>query len=1267
MAYSQCVRWFQCGLVVVATSHMATAVQAASLSDVQFQHRLLDEHPISLPESVFSNKGILIAQISPDETLGDEGSFLVENNGIDSIDGGAIRGGNLFHSFQDFNIDTGQLVYFVNPEGIETILSRVTGSNGSNIDGLLGVAGPADLFLLNPNGITFGPNAELDIRGAFTASTAGALEFVDGSVFSAVNHQGASLLTMSAPLGVQFGALPQGDIVSTGVLETGGDLTLSGNQLYLEGQVIAGNDLTLQAQDTVTIRDTATDAFIARSGDELTIQGNQGIDIWTLQHLGQTPFVSGRNLALISDGVISGDAHFESGGGLQFLTLAGLPGNFVSLHDPIIFADGDVVFGDYTGVALKVEATGSIQAGDIVITGPDTILRADGSGSDEDLLASSRAAILRAGVDAMGTSNVPETAEGTAFNIDAVNGWPKGSIIVSSINTSDINGGDGGPIMLTASGDITTTGFFETPTMQNAGVPFPSSGTVALGSFSLSRTRNSGNGGPIVLAAGGNITIENSSNADTIVAVGVFGNGGEISISSTSGDIITDELSSSSYSSTGNSGDGGTISISSTSGDILINGLLQSNSFSNSGTLGNGGTISISSTSGDITTNRRLSTRSSSIFSNATGNGGTISISSVSGNVTTNEALSADSISLNNIATGNGGTISISSVSGNVITNEALSTRSASGSRSYSHYASNGGDIIISSVSGNIGINNRLNSSSYSAFGTTGNGGNISLFTREGTIVGNKSQLITASISKQGVTTGEGGMVDLEARNISGLEIITLSNTNASGNVQIQSLEESLTISELNLITSGQVTIPDPLSLFGRTITINLSNLGQAGNTVITSAENLILNEVEIRSDANRSTNAGNVEVFSAGNIHLNNSQILSNTNIESSGNGGSIIINAIGSATLDNSLINTDTDGSGRAGSIDIQTPRLNIQNEARVTAETNSSVREGAGGTVNIEADKVNFSGNETAISVSTSGPATAGNIILKPISSDSIDITTVGEGPQISASTGPGSSGAGGNIVIRDADVAKLDNTELVTSGNGSGSAGSILIENVDLLLTRRGSLILAEASDTGGGGNVFIDAGFAFTIPEEDNDILATANSGQGGTVDITANLIIGFREVEQFSPTLRGNRISDISASSNSGIDGIVNLDADPNPELTELPTDLADPANRIAQGCSTANRTTTDSSTGDFTVTGRGGQLLSPEDIADDDAPLDDLGPDIIQSEPSTSDAESSLLINNSPHTSLADAQEAIVTESGEVFLLAEGDWRPSVSCTALR
>ncbi|AOY81030.1 filamentous hemagglutinin N-terminal domain-containing protein [Moorena producens JHB] len=136
------------------------------------------------------------AQITPDQTLGAEQSKFTPQEFRDLIEGGAIRGSNLFHSFLEFNVNEGQNVYFANPNGIANIITRVTGSNLSQIFGTLGVQGTANLYLINPNGINFGNNARLDIRGSFIATTADGIRLGEQGLFSATEPETSNLLTI---------------------------------------------------------------------------------------------------------------------------------------------------------------------------------------------------------------------------------------------------------------------------------------------------------------------------------------------------------------------------------------------------------------------------------------------------------------------------------------------------------------------------------------------------------------------------------------------------------------------------------------------------------------------------------------------------------------------------------------------------------------------------------------------------------------------------------------------------------------------------------------------------------------------------------------------------------------------------------------------------------------------------------------------------------------------------------------------------------------
>ena len=108
------------------------------------------------------NYALAQSQIAPDNTLGAESSTVnpaTSDSTVDEIQGGAIRGTNLFHSFREFNVSEGRSTYFLSPSAnIQNILARVTGGNPSEILGTLGTSGfsSPNLFLINPNGIIFG-------------------------------------------------------------------------------------------------------------------------------------------------------------------------------------------------------------------------------------------------------------------------------------------------------------------------------------------------------------------------------------------------------------------------------------------------------------------------------------------------------------------------------------------------------------------------------------------------------------------------------------------------------------------------------------------------------------------------------------------------------------------------------------------------------------------------------------------------------------------------------------------------------------------------------------------------------------------------------------------------------------------------------------------------------------------------------------------------------------------------------------------------------
>ena len=177
------------------------------------------------------------AQITPDGTT----NTTVNDDGNNfTINQGDRAGSNLFHSFDRFSVPNGGSAFFNNNPDIANIFSRVTGGNISNIDGLIRANGSANLFLLNPAGIIFGPGARLDIGGSFYGSSADSILFEDGE-FSATDLDNPPLLTINAPIGLNLRDNP-GDIVNQSVSNNGGlrvnvgeTISFSGGEVSFDG------------------------------------------------------------------------------------------------------------------------------------------------------------------------------------------------------------------------------------------------------------------------------------------------------------------------------------------------------------------------------------------------------------------------------------------------------------------------------------------------------------------------------------------------------------------------------------------------------------------------------------------------------------------------------------------------------------------------------------------------------------------------------------------------------------------------------------------------------------------------------------------------------------------------------------------------------------------------------------------------------------------------------------------------------------------------
>jgi filamentous hemagglutinin family protein len=205
------------------------------------------------------------------------------------ITGGAHRsdGRLLFHSFSAFGLNTREIADFANDIGVQSIFSRVTGGTRSQIDGLIKAAGSANLYLINPKGIAFGPNATIQVGGSFIATTAKSLTFGDNVFAAEGDVKDIPLVISNITPGLQYGS-------GGGELTVAGTLTVNdGNQIVLAAgpndnvtvtgslkapggtiEISDGNGANALGTGTVTISGTLSNQNTnAGDGGAITLKG----------------------------------------------------------------------------------------------------------------------------------------------------------------------------------------------------------------------------------------------------------------------------------------------------------------------------------------------------------------------------------------------------------------------------------------------------------------------------------------------------------------------------------------------------------------------------------------------------------------------------------------------------------------------------------------------------------------------------------------------------------------------------------------------------------------------------------------------------------------------------------------------------------------------------------------------------------------------------------------------------------------------------------
>ncbi|MBE9032127.1 filamentous hemagglutinin N-terminal domain-containing protein [filamentous cyanobacterium LEGE 11480] len=503
----------------------------------------------------------IYAQVLPDATLGLERSIVTPQATQDRITGGAIRGSSLFHSFQDFNVSAGQTLRFAPSPSIANIFSRVTGNNLSNIQGTLSVLGNANLFLLNPNGILFGPNAQLDLTGSFSASTANSFRF-GAAEFSATIPNAAPLLTISVPTGMQYGTnapdrtiqnqanltlAPQqqltfdaGTVTQSGTITIpNGTVELRGQNLQLTGDIdtrtpdnrfgllrlISPTDLTIQSTANLTnqalTQALENNAVIVQATGDLSLIG-------ALSSTSNAPLTlsATENLSLLAANngnlELAGNLTLQSGGN-QLLQ------HFLIVNNP------------------QVDPRVTLQAGgDVLLRGDATLILGDGYSrlrlTGDRGIVSIQANSLNLQEADIGTDAASGSIQGPRIDVNVQQDviLQRGSIFTTAGDAQTTGGirlGIGGSLQLLDSASITSSSRPNTNNTASTGViTVQAADTILLRPNSdqenLIKTETAGDAGDILLAAR-NIILDGTEGTPLIAtntSIGSVGNAGNITL-----------------------------------------------------------------------------------------------------------------------------------------------------------------------------------------------------------------------------------------------------------------------------------------------------------------------------------------------------------------------------------------------------------------------------------------------------------------------------------------------------------------------------------------------------------------------------------------------------------------------------------------------------------------------------------------------------------------------------------------------------------------
>ncbi len=1096
------------------------------------------------------------SNIAPDNILGTEGSQVRLNvNNLDGIrstliEGGAQRGKNLFHSFEEFNVSEGRGAYFLVPNNaIQNVLTRVTGNNPSEINGILGTISnrnfdptSANLFLINPNGMIFGRNASLDVDGSFVGTTANAVGFGEQGFFSATNPQAPPGLLTISPTAFLFNQInAQASIQNNSIADVG-----------LENIVLP------------------------RTGKSFTSKGLRVGD-------GKSLLFVGGDINIDGGGLTARAGRVELGG-LASAGTVGLnaEGNNLSLNFPDGVERSNVSLSNGAGVRVAAGDGGSIAVNtrNFEMTGESFLVAGIESGLGSEQSSAGNIDINASAINLNNISSInnyvgPEArGQGGDVNISARTFQVAGG---AQVNTRTFGAGNGGKLTVDAE-DILLfganengsfpSGFFtgaEENSAGNAGDLTVKTNTLLLlnGAQVEASTSGAGNGGKLTFDAQKIQLIGNSSFWSTASSTGdggdlaiktntlellggswidAFttgdGNGGNLSVEAEDIQIFGPFSRFLTFTKVTGDGDAGDLTIK-TNNLLLRDRAIVGTSIVGAGKGGNinieaediqliessnlSAFIGLSSTekAGDLTikTNNLYLKDGSSVRTNTNsqiGGGGNITIDAINVQlIGTNEDGSGSKLLSNSTSTaGDAGDLQI--------TTKTLLLKDAAEINTTTLFGK-GGDINVAGEDVQV-IGSRLLSSTFFT-GDAGDlnikantllvkdGGSVSAATfgegKGGNITVDANSILIkdgGSVSAATFVAGKGGNITLDAQDI---QLIGGSKDGSSSGLFTKAETDSIGDAGDLEIKSNTLLVKD-----GANIDASTSGAG-AGGKLTVNAQDIQVIGGDLLTSAFSTGDAGNLKII-ANSLLVQDGGVVGASTF-GAGKGGNVTVNAsdiqlIGEskdASPSGLFTTAEADSMGDAGeNLTITTNSLLVKDGARVSAATFGG---GKGGNLTVDARNIQLVGESkddsssglfTKAEVDSIGDA--GNLEINT------NTLLLRDKAKVDATTFGG--GKGGDLTVKANDV-QLIGGDLLTSAFSIGNAGNLEI-NTNTLLVKDGAEVSASTFGAGKGGNVTVNASDIQLIGESKNGKLGGLftkaerfSTGNAGDLEINTNTLL----------------------------------------------------------------------------------------------------------------------------------------------------------------